>query len=255
MRKSELDKMYQLEDTYWWFIGRRRLVKALVQRFGPPDPQIVDVGCGTGGTLDALHDSGVLTGADVSADALQLCRDRGHQRLTQCVAEALPFHDGAFDVAICCDVFEHLKDDSEGFAEVVRVLKPGGIMVISVPALQWLWSEHDVALSHFRRYEKHQIRDLMKVHGLEISKLTYGVGLLFPAVVASRLMGRLVPHRPRAPHTQVSRLPCMLNQPLLWIQDLETFLIPRWGLPIGASLIAVGRKPLQAASVAQPDAQ
>ena len=170
--------------------------------------------------------------------------DRGHQRLTQCVAESLPFHDGAFDVAICCDVFEHLKDDSEGFAEVVRVLKPGGIMVISVPALQWLWSEHDIALSHFRRYEKHQIRDLMKVHGLEISKLTYGVGLLFPAVVASRLMGRLVPHRPRAPHTQVSRLPCMLNQPLLWIQDLETFLIPRWGLPIGASVIAVGRKPL-----------
>ena len=243
MRVEELEKMYQMEDNYWWFVGRRRLIRALVERFGAREAAIVDVGCGTGGTMDALRGLGELTGADISADALGFCRERSHRSLVQCRADYLPLRGDSFDVAVCCDVLEHLEDDAGGFAEIVRVLKPGAVMVISVPAYKWLWGEHDEALSHLRRYEKREVRALMKGNGMQEVKLTYAVSLLFPLAVALRLAGKLR-KRTGPPQTQAQELPGLINRVFIGIQNVETFVIARWGFPWGASLIAVGRKPI-----------
>lgn len=243
MRYEELAKMYRMEDAYWWFVGRRRLVRALVKRHGPPSPTVLDVGCGTGGTMDGLRDLGEIWGADVSESALDFCRERGHPSLNRCRAEALAFADASFDVAVCCDILEHLEDDDLGFAEVLRVLRPGGVAIVTVPAYKWLWSEHDEALSHKRRYEKRELRDKLKVHGVEVLKLSYAVSFVFPLVLAVRLLSRLRVRKLGKPHTQLMSLPRWLNSFFLWLQEIETWVISHAGLPFGSSLVAVVRKP------------
>lgn len=235
--------MYRLEDTYWWFVGRRRVVRALVRRFAPPNPRILDLGCGTGGTLDALVGLGELVGADISADALAFCRRRGHQALQECSAEALPFRDDQFDVVICCDVFEHLEHDERGASEVLRVLRPGGVLIASVPAHPWLWSDHDVALSHYRRYSRRALRALLVGAGARIVKLTYAVSFVFPLVVLVRLLGHLRPRRNGNPDTHLVPPPGPINRLLIALHDLEAAVIVRAGFPWGSSLIAVAAKP------------
>lgn len=235
--------MYRLEDTYWWFVSRRRLVRALVKRFAPPRPRILDLGCGTGGTLDALAGLGDLTGADISAEALAFCRRRGHTALQECSAEALPFGEEQFDVVICCDVFEHLEHDELGAAEVLRVLRPGGVLIASVPAYQWLWSDHDVALSHHRRYSRRGLRALLVNAGAQVVKLTCAVSFVFPLVMAVRLLGHLRPRANGNPDTKLVPPPGPVNRLLIALHDLEAAIIVHAGLPWGSSLIAVARKP------------
>jgi SAM-dependent methyltransferase len=243
MRVEELEKMYRLEDAYWWFVGRRRLVHALLRRYGPPQPRLLDVGCGTGGTLDEVRDEGELWGVDVAREALEFCRQRGHRGLGQCTVEALPFAADSFDVALCCDILEHLDDDRAGLAEVLRVLRPGGIAIVTLPAYPWLWSEHDVALSHRRRYDRASFRAALKGFDVRIVKLTYGVTLVFPVVLAVRVLSRLRIRRLGQPHTQLMSMPGWANRLLIGLQALEAQVVSRFGFPFGTSLVAVLRKP------------
>lgn len=242
MRFEELEKMYRMEDRYWWFVSRRRMIRALIARWGPPSPRVVDVGCGTGGGMDSLADIATVAGVDLSDDALQFCRLRGHSFLNRCRAEAIAFADDSFDVAVCCDVIEHLEDDQAGLAEVLRILRPGGIAVITVPAYKWLWSEHDEALSHRRRYERRELHDKLKVHGVEVVKLTFAVSFVLPIVLGTRLLGRLRIRKLGKPHTQTMALPGWLNRLFLWLGDIENWVLTWGGFPCGASLVAVVRK-------------
>lgn len=243
MRYEELEKMYRLEDRYWWFVGRRRLVRALLRRYAPAAARVLDVGCGTGGTMDALAGCGEVFGADISNAALALCRERGHALLIQSRAEGLACRDACFDATTCCDILEHLEDDAAGFAEIARVLGPGGSAIITVPAYQWLWSEHDEALSHKRRYGKRELRGRIEAAGLRIRKLTYAVSLVFPMVLLIRLAGRLRVRKLGAPHTQLMSLPGWLNALLTLLGDIEVWVISRFGFPFGASLVAVVERP------------
>ncbi len=243
MRSEELQKMYDLEDRYWWFVTRRHLVRDLVARFSAPDPRILDIGCGTGGTLDHLSGLGALTGTDVSDDALRLCRTRGHESLVRCAAENLGFADGTVDLAVLCDMLEHLDDDALGLSEVLRVLKPGGVAIITVPAHQWLWSEHDIALSHRRRYSRKELADRLEATGFQKVKLTYAVTFVFPIVCAFRLLRRLHLQGVGKPHTQLMSLPGWLNRALIWLHHLENWIVIRAGFPFGTTLLAIVRKP------------
>lgn len=242
MRLEELDKMYRLEDTYWWFVGRRRLVEQLVRRYGVASPRMLDVGCGTGGTMDALGPLGEVWGADISQDALDFCRERGHESVRLCAAEALDFEDASFDLALACDVLEHV-DDVQALREILRVLRPGGIVVATAPAYRFLWSEHDLALSHRRRYERRDLRDRLREAGFEVVKLTYAVSFVFPVVVLFRLLNRARVRRLGTPHTQLLRIPGWLNWLFTLIQDIENWFVIRTGFLFGTSLVAVARKP------------
>jgi ubiquinone/menaquinone biosynthesis C-methylase UbiE len=202
--------------------------------------KILDVGCGTGVVLTELAKRGDATGFDFSDKALEYCRNRGHNDLVLGNAEELPFESETFDAVVGLDIFEHVEHDERAFAEVRRVLKPGGILILSVPAFQSLWGPHDVALMHFRRYRRREMADKLKRAGLEPLKVSYSVFLLFPLVACIRFFEK----RKRGPaEASLPPLPVWLNSALIALQTFESKLLNIANLPWGSSVIAVARKP------------
>jgi SAM-dependent methyltransferase len=228
MRAAELEEMYNLEESYWWFVGRRRLVADLIRRYAPgPRPRILDVGCGSGGTMVAVRDQGQVVGCDLSEDALGLCRRRDLGGLVSSRGEALSFASESFEVAL---------------EEIRRVLRPGGVFILTVPAYPSLWSSHDEILGHFRRYTRRVLRERLLEADLRPELLTYAVGLVLPAILAVRWSERLRHKATRPGQTGLIELPGPANRALIGTLDLERRLIPRIGLPWGSSLVAVARR-------------
>lgn len=244
MRASDHLDLFRLEETYWWFVGRRELVRQMVRRYAPgPGRRIVDAGCGTGGTMGRVADLGDVAGCDLSPYALSLCGQRGLHELAVADVTALPFRTDGADVAVSCDVLEHVDDDREALSELLRVLRPGGIVVLTVPAHQALWSEHDEALAHRRRYSARGLRRLIEECGGRVEKLSPVVSGVFLPILMFRLLQRLRPKAPGEPRTDLRVLPGPVNQLFILALRLENWLLRFVNLPVGTSLVAVARKP------------
>jgi ubiquinone/menaquinone biosynthesis C-methylase UbiE len=244
MKTRQYQELYDLEQTYWWFVGRRLLARQMVQRYaGRKGLYLLDAGCGTGGTLSRLAGLGDLFGFDYSEYALGFCQQRGFSLLVAGDLTALPYADNSFDVLLSCDVLEHLDDDRGGLAEMVRVLKPGGSVVLTLPAHQSLWSEHDEALAHRRRYSARQLRGILQEAGLRVAKLSPVVTVAFAPILLFRLLQRLRPRRADQPQTDLRVLPRPLNDLLVNELRLENWLLRFVNLPVGTSLVAVATKP------------
>ncbi len=246
MRTREFEELYDLEETYWWFVGRRRLVREMLEKYAPDTRrplQIVDIGCGTGGTMKALEGTGEVFGCDMSQTALTFCRKRGFQRLLCSHAATLGLADESFDVVVNCDVLEHIEDDVKALSEMFRVLRPGGILILTVPAHPYLWSEHDEALAHLRRYKRGEFQSKLQEAGYSVEKLSAAVFFVFPVILTFRLLQRLRPKGPGEPKTDLRILPAWINNALISLLHLETWLTRRVNLPIGTSFVAVARKP------------
>ncbi len=247
MNTDEYAKMFALEDRYWWFVARRRLALGLLRRGrGPGEPsasglpRILDLGCGTGVVLSELAAWAIPVGLDMSALALAFCRKRGLSRLAIGDGTAMPFKSGAFDAIVGLDVFEHIEDDEKAFAQTYRALRPGGRLVLSVPAFGFLWGPHDVALHHFRRYTRRQMVERLEDAGFKVERCAYSVFLLFPLVVVWRLIEK---RKPGPAQASLVALPDGANRLLVGIQGFEAWLT-RWvDLPWGSSVIAVARRP------------
>jgi SAM-dependent methyltransferase len=208
----------------------------------PPPVQVLDLGCGTGVVSQDLQSNSQTTSLDFNTQALAFCDERGLKRLIHGDAESLPFAANSFDAIVSLDVFEHLQQDECAFRESCRVLAPGGILVLSVPAFKSLWGPHDVALHHFRRYRKGEVAKKLEAAGFEMVRNSYSVFLLFPVVVLTRMAekARRGPARASLP-----KVPKWMNSFLVWLQKLEAKLIVyHFDLPWGSSVVAVGRKPL-----------
>jgi SAM-dependent methyltransferase len=258
MRPSELAKMFELEDTYWWFVARRRLVRELLvrhlrggRRACPPlaghirptgGVRVLDVGCGTGATLATLAEFGEVTGLDRSPEALRFCRRRGHHRLVLARGEELPVMTESVDVITALDLLEHIPDDAAAMREFARALRPGGLLVVTVPAGPWLWSEHDEALDHLRRYRAPRLREIMEDAGLEIVRLSPLITMLLAPIAALRLLQKLQPREASAPQTAFIIPPRWINTLLVGLLWLENRWLLRWNLPAGVSLMAVAEK-------------
>jgi SAM-dependent methyltransferase len=233
--------MFHNEDHYWWFVSRRELVVAMIQDLClPAAADIVDVGCGTGATAEALLPFGSVTGVDISPVGLRCCQRRGLKRLMQGMAEALPLASDSVDVIVATDILEHLDDDLAALDEFRRVLRPGGHAVITVPAYQVLWSEHDEALMHRRRYLAGQLRQRITAVGFDTVKMSYALALLLPLALTRLLRRR--PQRGKVAEAQLVPVPALLNSALIGLQRIETAMIRAVSLPCGLSVLAVIRK-------------
>lgn len=241
MQKDEYARMRAFEDHYWWFVSRRRMAMRLLKRHGDSIDKVLDVGCGTGAMLQELQANWPESeGLDFSELALELAGERGLKGLHLGSAEEMPLADSEFDAIVSLDTLEHVEHDDRAAAEMFRVLKPGGLLVLNVPAYQWLWGPHDVALMHYRRYTRGHLAKVLKTAGFEVERLSYGIFLLFPAVVAIRLRDRLTR---RKAEVDLPRVPDWMNRALTSLQEAETGLMFGVPLPWGSSVVAVARKP------------
>ncbi len=250
MKADELRRMYDLEDTYWWFVGRRFILKRWLVGMRSelsPSPRIVDVGCGTGANVELLTGHGDVTAVDAFEEALRFCAERGIGGLVQARGEALPFADGSFDLATSFEVLEHVPDDASAAAELARVLRPGGRALITVPAYPWLWSEHDVALDHQRRYTRQGLVAVLEGAGLRVERVAHCVSVLLPVTVAFRWGQRLVRwlthSEPKTPTSGLVVLPAPVSALFALTLRLEAALLG-WGLdiPWGVTLVAEASK-------------
>jgi ubiquinone/menaquinone biosynthesis C-methylase UbiE len=247
MNHEEYERMYRFEDRYWWFVARRHLISSLLDQNYRRDgtQSILDIGCGTGAMLDELAPFGNVTGADYAPEALGFCRERGsHYSLTRADVRRLPFGDGSFDVVTAMDIIEHIDDDKAAASEIYRVLKPGGRLFVTVPAFPSLWSEHDEALHHYRRYTRPHLKDLFQRVGFAVPKVSYTVTSLFPPIWTYRQLSNLLPRR-RANGEKKANLVSFsapVNSALLALSEWESRLVQRVDLPFGVTVVCVAQR-------------
>jgi SAM-dependent methyltransferase len=236
--------MFDLEDTYWWFVARRELVRDLLLRHRRDrgNMRILDVGCGTGATLKMIGDLGAAIGIDASPEALHFCRRRGIESLARGTAQALPTGPESVDVVLALDLLEHLQDDRAAAREFARVLRPGGVLIATVPALPELWSEHDEALAHVRRYRAARLRSILSDADFRIERLSYAITGLLAPIALLRLVQRVLPRKRGAPQTAFIVPPRPINKLLILLLRLERMWLSRFNLPVGVSLVVVARR-------------
>lgn len=245
MEPAEYGVMHEQEMLHWWFRGRRALLERLLQRHRPVGPtpiRVLDFGCGTGGNSVGYAATGDVVGVEPDREALRFAASRSETtryRLDYCRAggTALPLRSASFDVVIASDVLEHIADDRGAAVEIARVLRPAGVFIFSVPAHPWLWSAHDVALWHQRRYRRPELVGLLEGAGLEIRWLSYWNTTLFPAVAARRVLSPRLGDKTAASDTVLpSRA---VNATLTGILWAEARALDWVRFPFGVSLVGV----------------
>lgn len=246
MNLEEYHRMHALESTHWWFQGRKTMVDRLLRQYLPAGAQestrYLDVGCGTGLLLQDLSKQGHAVGLDFSPVALEYCRGRGIQQLTRADACHIPLRDDTFDVVTAMDVIEHIDDDKGILTEFRRILKPGGIAIMTVPAHKGLWSSHDIALHHFRRYEKPEFRALVESVGLTPIKYSYFMTTAYLPAVLIRSARKLLPTKQDHHRSDEYPVPAWLNRTLKKCVDTESAWLTHRNLPVGLTLLCVAVK-------------
>lgn len=241
MNPSQIAEMYALESGHWWFWGKRRLMQRMLGRkLAQPGLRILDIGCGAGANALELSAFGAVTASDRSLDALAFVRSRGVERVVAAEAPRLPFADGSFDVVTAYDVIEHVEDDSGFVRELARVLAPGGTLAVHVPAWPSLWSGHDVALEHKRRYTRRGLRALVDGSGLRIARISWTNCAIFLPVLATRWASNTLGAGDDSANLGV--VPAPLNALLRGIGRVEASLAATTGLPFGVSLAVIATR-------------
>lgn len=228
------------QDHHWWFVGRRRIVTELIAKFVtlPPKAKVLEAGCGYGGNLAMLDELGDVQAFEFNDDARAhaaslLRRPVAYGRLP----DAIGFDNDKFDLIAMLDVLEHIDDDVASLRALRERLAPGGTLLLTVPAVPWLWSDHDVLHQHKRRYTRALLAERLKEAGFEIKVIGYFNALLFPLALVQRLMARLI----GGGSANHAAPPEPFNAILTGIFSLEARLLGRIPFPIGLSLFAVAR--------------
>jgi len=242
MQPLEYTRLAEFEDTYWWHIGRGHIIAEQLARFlgERTGTQILNVGSGTGGTVPLLERFGSVLNVDVAEEAVEACRRRGIRNVMKVEGIHLPFHEELFDLVTALDVLEHIENDAEALTEWHRLLKPDGKLLLTVPAYQWLWSEHDESLHHYRRYTASSLHGLLNRVGFRIIKKTYAICFSFPLIVGYRLLRSVLPWRRSCPSYVI--VPRPVNSFLVALLSLEARLLRFLNIPFGTSVLMIAEK-------------
>ena len=242
MKEHTYPIMFRVEQSHWWYTGRRKIladfVEAICRRVTDRRPRILDVGCGTGANLLMLSQFGDAEGVDVSEDALAFCRERGLEKVKLGAAEELPYQDGTFDLVTAFDVVEHIDDDLAGLREMRRVLRPGGRVLLFVPAFMFLWGLQDDVSNHRRRYRLPELQRVLEQAGFEIERGTYANITFFLPILMMRQLMRVTGIKTDSENNiNVSALNGVLGSVL----GAESWFLKRMNLPFGVSGLCVAR--------------
>lgn len=245
MEPEEYEIMYRVEATHWWYLGMQSITMALLrQRYGPgANLRILDAGCGTGSAMTTyLTEFGTVTGFDLSKLALEYCRRRHAERLACASSVHLPFAPGSFDLVTSFDVLYEagVLSDAQAVAEMFRVLRPAGRLLLRLPAYEWLRGRHDKVVHTARRYSAGMVAGLLCNAGFHIERLSYANMFLFPLALVKRL---LEPILPIGSDSDLELKVGILNGLLARVMSAEAPLVARGRLPFGLSVVAVGRRP------------
>jgi SAM-dependent methyltransferase len=236
-----------VEDVHWWFVARRRILLTILNRYLGASTaggfRILDVGCGTGTMLTYLARFGNAEGVDIDAEAVGYCHDRGLQQVTQSAADSLPFDNDTFELVTALDVIEHIDDDLGALREIRRVLRPGGRLLLTVPAYRFLWGRQDEINLHKRRYVALEVRKRLQSAGFDVQRLTYMNTLLFPAIAAIRLIRHVLPAPAEPPSDFAFPAPRPLNVLLSAVFGAERYVLSRFDIPFGVSILALAQRP------------
>jgi SAM-dependent methyltransferase len=226
------------DTTHWWYRARREILSDFLKRWGgvPSDSRILEIGCGTGHNLPMLAQFGDVDAIEIDETAAAKASERLGKKIG---SSPLPELDGvephSYDLVAVLDVVEHVEDDVAALKAIAAALKPGGQILITVPAHQWMWSAHDVVNHHKRRYSKKTLTAALEAAGLKYRKLGWFNSLLFPVAVAARFAGKLM----GKDDSDDSPPPKLLNSAFEKIFGLERHLVGRLPLPPGLSLIVL----------------
>jgi SAM-dependent methyltransferase len=195
MKAPEYQRHYDLEKDYWWFVGLRKMVTNLLEKEIKNNKigKMLDVGCGTGALMDDMKDSAQeLWGVDISEQAISFCKQRGHTNLIQVDATEIPFSDNEFDTISAIGIIEHIDDDKGFVKELARVTKVNGTLIIVSSSFQFLWSMHDIANEHIRRYYLRDLDRIMKDQGFKKIRSSHFNFFLFPIIAPTLIMHKII---------------------------------------------------------------
>jgi SAM-dependent methyltransferase len=242
MERKVYEQMAKLDSSHWWFTARRRILDGLIERVvrPPNNARILELGAGTGHNLAMLSRFGTVEASELDPVARGIASERlGREVKEAALPDLSMFPAESYDLIALLDVLEHVPDDKGSLAAIMTRLKPGGALLLTVPANPWMWSAHDVAHHHHRRYRKAEIEKLALEAGYEIELLSPFNSLLFPPIAAVRLVGKLT-----GKDDSDDAMPgAFVNRTLDAVFGLERSLIGRVPMPFGVSLAAVLRRP------------
>lgn len=245
MKKGFYPAYFQLEGRHWWFVGRRAIFLRVLDRHVRQSTHavaVLDFGCGTGAFLTDLERFGPVSAVDGDEAAVAFCHQRGHAEARHVAAGTpLPFADASFDLVTTLDVIEHIENDVAALRELHRVIRPGGLLLVAVPAFMFLWGDQDEISHHFRRYTDASLRRSLQSAGFVVEHSSYFNTWLFAPIAAVRVTRRMI-RRPSAQNTDFDIGPARLNGVLSRLLASEAGPVSRTRLPFGVSLLALARR-------------
>jgi SAM-dependent methyltransferase len=244
-------KMHQKSSRYWWYCAKETLVDALITGYAPvpgnsagpasgvaDQLKIIDLGCGTGSMFGVLSKKGRLVGLEPSRDALTYAATQNRAMLVQAGSCAIPFGEHTFDIVTMFDSLEHIENDLKALEEAHKIIRKNGLLLITVPAFEWLISWREKQLGHKRRYSKTSLVNTLNQAGFHVSFVRYMYAALFPLLVVKVIKDRLFPV-PKTLRSDIAMPPEPWNTVLTRWFCGEAHICRKWGLPFGTSLVCV----------------
>jgi SAM-dependent methyltransferase len=242
MDRSAYDALFALEERHFWRVARRTMLLEIMEKELPARRplRLLDVGGACSLITREMRRFGEVIMVEPDAETAAFARDElGYDARVGSLPDALPV-EGLFDGITLLDVLEHLDEEVPSLLALKRLLRPGGLLLVTVPALPFLWSSHDVSVHHRRRYVRRTLEEALRAGGFEIERMSYFTSLLLPVLAAQRIANRLQ-GMPKKARYEVAPPPAPINAAFGVVMGLERTLLRRFDMPLGSSLVAVCR--------------